>query len=194
MDNALSRPRPPNAEAGRCLYGLAGWSYDDWEGIVYPKPLPRGFEPIVYLARYYDVLEINSSFYRIPSPKTAARWARVAERLRGFEFTLKLWQGFTHQYEAWDESAAAAFESAAAALAGAGKLGCVLIQFPWSFRADMESEARLERLLDRFSGFPLAVEVRHTSWFEDDLILSCFKHEAPPSATSISPSCATASA
>jgi len=175
MDSA--RPQPPRtaAEAPRRLYGLAGWSYEDWAGIVYPQPAPRGFQPIAYLARYYDALEINSSFYRIPSPRTTERWARLTAPFRGFEFTMKLWQGFSHQREEWDEPSAQAFESAAAPLAEAGKLGCVLIQFPWSFRANMASQAWLERLLDRFGAFPLAVEVRHVSWFEDDLILSMLR-------------------
>ena len=42
--------------------GPAGWAYKDWEGIVYPKPKPRGFDPVVYLARHFDTIEINSSF------------------------------------------------------------------------------------------------------------------------------------
>ena len=47
--------------------GPAGWSYPDWEGQVYPKPKPRGFDPLRYLAQYFDTIEINSTFYRIPS-------------------------------------------------------------------------------------------------------------------------------
>ena len=57
--------------------GVAGWSYPDWEGIVYPASKAVGFDRLSYLARYFDTLEINTSFYRIPAPATAARWASV---------------------------------------------------------------------------------------------------------------------
>ncbi|OPZ16478.1 MAG: hypothetical protein BWZ10_01429 [candidate division BRC1 bacterium ADurb.BinA364] len=156
---------------GKALYGLAGWAYDDWVGIVYPQPLPRGFDSIAYLARYFDALEINSSFYRIPSRRTAEAWARAAAPLRGFEFAVKLWQGLTHARDAFDEAGAQAFETALAPLCDAGKLGAILIQFPWSFRATADSKAWLERLLERFARYPLAVEVRHASWLAGDWLL-----------------------
>jgi uncharacterized protein YecE (DUF72 family) len=157
-------------ESGAALYGLAGWNYKDWAGIVYPSPPPRGFEPIRYLARFFQVLEINSSFYRIPSVKSTASWAGIAEPIDGFEFTMKLWQGFTHRRTELDEQGAQAFEAAADPLFRAGKLGSILLQFPWSFRRNPQSEEWLKRLLGRFSRFPLTVEIRHSTWFEDDAI------------------------
>jgi uncharacterized protein YecE (DUF72 family) len=51
----------------RIRIGPAGWSSPDWEGQVYPKPKPRGFDPLAYLAQYFDTIEINSTFSRIPS-------------------------------------------------------------------------------------------------------------------------------
>src|SRR5918996_3256205 len=81
----------------RIRIGPAGWSYPDWKGQVYPKPQPRGFDPLAYLAQFFDAVEINSTFYRIPDAKTTERWvARVAEH-PDFRFTAKLWQGFTHE-------------------------------------------------------------------------------------------------
>ncbi|MCX7016354.1 MAG: DUF72 domain-containing protein [Candidatus Sumerlaeota bacterium] len=164
----------------RCLYGVAGWAYEDWQGIVYPQPRPRAFDPIAYLARFFDVLEIDSSFYRIPDPKSTERWARVAAPFREFEFTMKLYQGFTHSVQSvpWNEAEAGAFEEAAERLREAGKLGCVLMQFPWSFRAEMESRDRLLRLLDRFGMFPLAVEVRHASWLADEWLFDTLRERA----------------
>ncbi len=77
--------------------GVAGWDYRDWWGVVYPLPRPRGFDSLTYLARYFDTIEINSTFYRPPAPKAAAGWAvRVASNPR-FKFTAKLWQRFTHE-------------------------------------------------------------------------------------------------
>ena len=56
--------------SGRILVGPPGWLYQDWEGQVYPKPKPRSFDPLAYLAQYFDAIEINSTFYRIPAAKT----------------------------------------------------------------------------------------------------------------------------
>ncbi len=74
-----------DVSAGRILVGPAGWSYQDWEGQVYPKPKPRGFDALRYLAQYVDAIEINSTFYRIPEAKTTQQWVdRVALSLRNF--------------------------------------------------------------------------------------------------------------
>ena len=77
--------------------GPAGWSYKDWNGVVYPKPAPRGFDPLAYLAQYFDALEINSTFYRPqPAPVTHAWVERVAHNPR-FRFTAKLLRRFTQR-------------------------------------------------------------------------------------------------
>jgi hypothetical protein len=54
----------PSAKGGRIRIGPAGWSYKDWAGVVYPAPKPRGFDPLRYVAGYFDTVEINSTFYR----------------------------------------------------------------------------------------------------------------------------------
>ena len=60
--------------------GTAGWSYKDWEGVLYPKPHPREFDPLTFLSRYVDVVEVNSTFYRPVDPDVARRWVdRVAD-------------------------------------------------------------------------------------------------------------------
>ncbi len=84
--------------------------------------------------------------------------------------------GFTHQRTELDEKGARAFEAAADPLFQAGKLGSLLLQFPWSFRCNRESEEWLKRLLDRFSHFPLTVEIRHATWFENDSIFKLLKN------------------
>jgi uncharacterized protein YecE (DUF72 family) len=147
----------------RIRVGPAGWSYKDWAGQVYPQPQPRGFDPLSYLAQYFDTIEINSSFYRIPDPKTAQRWvARVADH-PDFRFTAKLWQGFTHEgtARAQDE---AAFRHAMAPLQEAGRLGAVLMQFPYRFHHTPENRAMVRRLADAFQEYPLVLEIRHRSW------------------------------
>ena len=58
--------------------GPAGWKYKDWEGVVYPQPAPRGFDPLSYIAEYFTTVEINSSYYGPPQPGRARKWVRAA--------------------------------------------------------------------------------------------------------------------
>jgi len=143
--------------------GVAGFSYPDWEGIVYP-PSAR-VDSLVFLARYFDTIEINSSFYRIPLPRTTADWSRRSRINPRFRFTLKLNRGFTHERTARAEDERA-FKAAVEPLRDAGVLGAVLLQFPWSYKNEPESRSYLKDILARFGEYPLVVEVRHRSWNE----------------------------
>ena len=148
---------------GQLLIGPAGWSYSDWNGIVYPTRRPRGFHEAAFLSQFFDTIEINTSFYQPLRPALARQWIdRVAANPR-FLFTAKLWQKFTHEpaTTAQDE---AAVRSGFDVLRDAGKLGAILMQFPFSFHNTPENLARLENLLRAFSDYPLAVEVRHSTW------------------------------
>ncbi len=161
-DSIVPRPVP-----GKILIGPAGWSYPDWHGIVYPTRRPSGFHEAAYLAQFFDTIEINTSFYNPLRPDHAALWVeRVAANPR-FLFTAKLWQKFTHEEGATreDESAArAGFE----VLHRAGRLGAVLLQFPFSFHSTPQNRARVGQLLSAFGEYPLVVEVRHSSWAHPD--------------------------
>jgi uncharacterized protein YecE (DUF72 family) len=144
--------------------GPAGWAYEDWEGAVYPARGSAGFDRLGYLSNWFDCIEINSTFYRMPSARVCAGWA---ERTRGrprFLFTVKLHRGFTHETGGPPAGAAAAFLGGIAPLSESGRLGSLLAQFPWSFRNSAAGLSRIERLVEEFAGFPIAVEVRHASW------------------------------
>jgi uncharacterized protein YecE (DUF72 family) len=149
--------------------GPAGWSYPDWEGPVYPRAKPRGFHPLRLLARYFDTLEINSSFYAVPSARNAEHWAElVADRPR-FRFTAKLQQVFTHERlpvgESERASAARAFQAGLLPLVAARRLSALLVQFPHSFRRSPAGEERLRWIAATFGSLPLVVELRERSWF-----------------------------
>jgi uncharacterized protein YecE (DUF72 family) len=165
MDTIQFVKKPPNP--GRIYVGPAGWSYADWKGIVYPLRKPRGFHEATYLAEYFDAIEINTSFYQPLKPENCVKWLeRVAANPR-FLFTAKLWEGFTHAAgaTAGDERAVrAGFD----VLRDAGKLGTVLLQFPFSFHRTPENVTYLKTLIERFKDYPLVVEVRHASWNEKD--------------------------
>jgi uncharacterized protein YecE (DUF72 family) len=153
----------PKRAAQDIRVGPAGWSYEDWNGIVYPARRPPGFHEAAYLADFFDTIEINTSFYYPLRPDHAAHWLhRVAHNPR-FLFTAKLWQKFTHEQGGTlaDEQAV---REGFRPLLEAEKLGAVLLQFPYSFHRTTETTARLGQLLDRFADLPLVVEVRHASW------------------------------
>ena len=157
--------------------GTAGWSYKDWEGVFYPPEVQRRkLHPLEYLAHFFDVVEINTSFYGHIKPELAKLWVRkVAPVNPNFVFTAKLHRSFTHSplavmeptsaasIKPTDEDEAKAREGLDA-LASEGKLGALLIQFPVSFKNTSLNREYLEKLLRQFIEYPRAVEVRHDSW------------------------------
>ena len=160
--------------------GACGWSYPKgngaWDGVFYPPKLPDK-EKLAFYARYFNTVEINSSFYRPPNQFAARAWA--AKVPDTFRFTAKLWQKFTHPKmfekatgQTWrvQDEDFGVFAEGMAPLADAGKLGPLLAQFPPSFRPDSSQLEYLEDLIRRMrgAGFRLAVELRHREWTESE--------------------------
>ncbi len=150
--------------------GTAGWSYPDWEGIVYPRGSQGSGRALEALVRLFDVLDIKVTFYRPPTARMTAAWVRQVAGRAAFRFTAKLWQGFTHQRGQAHAAEERAFRAGMAPLRESGRLGALLAQFPWSFRGTPENRTYLETMLDRFGDFPLAVELRHASWMRDEVV------------------------
>ena len=153
------------AQRKKIWVGPAGFDYADWKGIVYPAKPPKGFDRLGYLARYFDTVEINSTFYGPARPATAKAWlAHVADNPR-FRFTAKLWRRFTHERDrAWSAADVRAVREGFDELQAGGRLGAVLLQFPWSFKRDEAAEEWLRDLYAAFATYPLVLEVRHASW------------------------------
>jgi len=176
---------------GELRIGTSGWSYPTgkgtWNGIFYPPSRGRkssvpGFDELTYYAEHFNTVEVNSSFYGPPKPEVSRAWA--ARTPHGFEFSLKLYQKFTHpsMYKAKhlgdlpatpEELDALArvnqadvdqFKASIDPLASTGKLGALLAQFPPSFKDSPAARAYLEWLLRTFKTYPVAVELRHSSW------------------------------
>jgi uncharacterized protein YecE (DUF72 family) len=147
--------------------GVAGWDYPDWSGIVYPSGATRRFDRLAAIARLVDVVEINATFYRPASTRTAASWAARVSSTPAFRFTAKAHRAITH--EPWDDAAAAAAPTLTGLLPlrEEGLLGALLVQFPQSFHWTPEHRDRLARILDALEGWPLVVEGRHISWDDD---------------------------
>ncbi len=159
---------PLPQEAG-IRVGPAGWSYQDWKGVVYPESRPRYFHEAAYLARFFDTIEINTSFYRPLRPELARLWVRKVEFNPRFQFTAKLYRAFTHDGQI-TEADARAYQEGLEPIAEAGRLGCVLMQFPWSFKFTRANRAYLLRLKKTFPEYALVAEMRHIGWSADEAI------------------------
>ncbi len=144
--------------------GTAGWSYEDWEGVVYPTTKPRGFHPLVFLAAYFNTVEINSTFYRPASAALALSWVKKVAAFPEFLFAVKVHQVFTHLRRDFTRKDVEDFKQGVAPIMAAGRLAALLLQFPWSFSNTGENAGYLMKLLESFTGHPLALEVRHASW------------------------------
>jgi len=149
---------------GRVRIGTAGWSYPDWEGIVYPQRKGRGFDPLSYMAEYFDVIELNTTFYHPPQRRMTTSWAKRTDHNPSFKFTAKLWRGLTHERGTATPGDVTAFKVGMEPLVEANKLGALLMQFPWSFKNDPENLRYLIKIMETFREYPLALEVRHSSW------------------------------
>ncbi|MBI2678584.1 MAG: DUF72 domain-containing protein [Candidatus Koribacter versatilis] len=171
-----------NPTMGAVLVGTAGWSYKDWDGVVYPPGLKRRQHPVEYLARFVDCIEINSSFYGHIRPEVAKLWCRKAAAANPqFQFTAKLNKAFTHspiavvqptssetiRANAEDEQLA---KQGLDVLAAEGKLGALLVQFPVSFKNTNENRDWVEAVIQKFKQYPLVVEVRHSSWNNEGIL------------------------
>lgn len=154
--------KPP----GNLRIGTSGYSYADWRGNWYPKDLPdRGM--LEEYARVFSAVEINFTYYRMPTARTTSSMVRrTAER---FLFTLKSHGCFTHD-RCYGDGDVRLFRDGAAPLAEAGKLGVLLHQFPFSFRNTPENRQYLLGLRDRFVPWAQVVEFRHRSWHTPEII------------------------
>jgi uncharacterized protein YecE (DUF72 family) len=175
--------------------GTSGWNYPTgegtWNGIFYPKGRSKkSFDELAYYAEHFDTVEVNSSFYGTPTPDTARSW--VARTPKNFEFSLKLYQKFTHpkmfkEAQLKRAPGASSIEQRAMLdllaevtqadideikrsldpIASAGKLGALLAQFPPSFKDTPETRRYLESLLRTFGDYHVAVELRHKTWSDE---------------------------
>jgi uncharacterized protein YecE (DUF72 family) len=172
--------------------GTSGWNYPSgkgtWNGVFYPprRGRPKGFDELSFYAEHFDTVEVNSTFYGQPRPEVTRAW--VERTPADFEFSVKLYQKFTHPRMFKERLAGSLPEDARrdAALVDAlarpneadldefrrgidplasdGRLGALLAQFPASFKDDAASRDYLAALLRSFAGYPVAVELRHRSW------------------------------
>jgi uncharacterized protein YecE (DUF72 family) len=115
-------------------------------------------------------MELNTSFYAPVSRRNCEQWLERTAFNPDFRFTAKLWKRFTHERTAvWTADEVKQTRAGLDALHEAGRLGAVLVQFPWSFRNTEENRDWLDEVVSTFHDWPLVLEVRHLSWNEPDV-------------------------
>jgi uncharacterized protein YecE (DUF72 family) len=145
--------------------GTSGFSYKDWVGPYYPPDLGER-DWLAFYAREFSTCELNFTYYRIPDARTLARMADKTPP--GFLFALKAFQGLTHERDASRNAQAFRdFTASLQPLIDAGKFGCVLAQFPFSFHATKETSDYLRHLRDGLGDLAAVVEFRNEGWLTD---------------------------
>jgi uncharacterized protein YecE (DUF72 family) len=154
----------PDPRSGQIKVGTSGFSYPEWRGVFYPEKLPQG-QMLVFYAQQFPAVEINSTYYHIPSVRNMAAMAARAEgRL---EFAVKAHQDITHTRERLDD-ALPAFREAIRPLREARALGCLLLQFPFSFKSSQANVEFLRRVAGELDPDRVVVEFRHRSWTTEE--------------------------
>lgn len=152
----------PGSERGSrsIKVGTSGFSYPEWRGPFYPEKLPQQ-QMLEFYTRHFPAVEINSTYYHVPPARNMAAMARRAEgRL---EFAVKAHQDMTHDRDKYAD-VFPLFRDAITPLREAGVLGCVLVQFPFSFKATPQNAEFLRRMAGDLASDPMVVEFRHRSW------------------------------
>lgn len=143
-------------------FGTSGFSYDDWVGEVYPQDMPK-WQWLAYYATQFDTVELNVSYYRIPSEKVARGW--VERTPDGFLFTVKAHRSITHERA---EPEYKSLLKVVEPLREAGKLACVLAQFPYSFHPTPKNREYLLSLREGFRDHQVVIEFRDSQWVAED--------------------------
>ncbi len=149
--------------------GPSGWQRPDWVSTVYPKPASRGWHALDILSQYVNLAEIDQTYLEPLKPEIARLYVKKVERNRDFLFTALLGRQFTYD-RSLNAQAVAAWKSGLMPLLRAGRLGAVVMQFPWAFRFTEENRQFLIQIRREFHEFPLAAELRHESWLRDEAV------------------------
>jgi uncharacterized protein YecE (DUF72 family) len=144
--------------------GMGGWDLEPFENVFYPSHPNKRSRKLEFYCQYFDHVEVNATFYRAAFTKRhSLRWLEDVKENRDFLFTVKLYRGLTHTYEATAEDILSVLRFLEP-LAQSGRFAGVVMQFPYSFTHVRERREYLMFLARTFQPHRLFVEVRHNSW------------------------------
>jgi uncharacterized protein YecE (DUF72 family) len=164
----------PDASGRIDRIGCSGWNYDSWRhGVFYPERCPARLW-LEYYARSFDTVEVNATFYRLPTVKAVQGW--VDQTPDDFVLAVKMSRYVTHVKRLRElDASIKLFYARIEPLVRAGKLGPVLWQLPPTFRRD---DARLTEALAQLPAGRHAFEFRHSSWFVPEVMELLRRHGA----------------
>ncbi len=149
--------------------GPSGWQRPDWISTVYPKPASRGWHALDILTEYVNLVEIDQTFQEPLRPEIARLFLKKVSKNPEFLFTAVLGRQFTYD-RSLDAHSISLWKNGLMPLLREGRLGALILQFPWAFRFTEENRQFLIQLRRAFHEFPLAAEMRHESWLLDEAI------------------------
>ena len=150
--------------------GLGGWEHEVFDSCLYPRPGTSSAGKLGYYARYFQAAEVRATFWDDTiGPDEAREWMAAVNDAPGFLFTIKLHSTFTHGKSIRPDRTRGVREILQA-LSRSGRLGSLLVQFPYSYTNTGGNRHHLVKLAEVFAGFPLHVEFRHQSWNQDGMI------------------------
>ncbi|MGQ9630378.1 MAG: DUF72 domain-containing protein [bacterium] len=152
--------------------GTAGYSYQDWRGHFYPEDISDR-DMLPFYAQRFSMVEVDSTYYRIPHPQMMRGISRKTPK--DFTFAVKANKAMTHERESGEE-VFEKFRDSLNPLVEEKKLGCVLAQFPFSFKNTPENRDYLMKLEKMMEGIPTVLEFRHSSWFNEPSFQFIRKH------------------
>ncbi|HKW02808.1 MAG TPA: DUF72 domain-containing protein [Vicinamibacterales bacterium] len=156
----------------RVHVGTSGYNYPEWRGTFYPESFPAG-KMFAYYAERFQTVEINYTFYRMPTEKTTAAWREQAPP--GFMYTLKAPRRITHEQRLLNSGDTLGFFCDAARVLGP-HLATLLFQLPPTYKANLQ---RLEGFLKLLpADLRCAFEFRHDSWLTDEVFAMLTAHRA----------------
>lgn len=149
---------------GEILVGTSGYSFNDWIGNFYPEGIRKG-DMLSYYVGHFPVVEVNSTYYRIPHPAVLHQMEKKTPP--GFEFVIKAHKSMTHSLDA-DDNVYAQFLEVLEPVREAGKFSGVLLQFPWGFKHTSQAKGHLETLRENLPEIALFAEFRNSAWISDE--------------------------
>jgi len=148
------------------LIGTSGYDYPEWKGVFYPADLARK-NFLSYYSTIFNALEINNTFYNMPTPE---RLLSFDERTEGrVKFSIKANRLLTHEIDSQWKGAAEDFKKAVLPLQEKSVLSALLFQFPESFHYVPDNRIYLSELIKNFDGFPVVIEFRHKEWIKESV-------------------------
>jgi len=149
--------------------GTAGWNYDDWIGTFYSAKQSVRYNWLSYYSKFFNFVEVNSSFYTFLTPKIIIEWLNILIDNYEFKFSIKLHQSFTHQKSFSKEDVKKVY-SILKLLTEENRIFGILLQFPYSFNFNTQNFDYLCFACELFLDYNIFVEFRHNSWINEKIL------------------------